>query len=355
MWGSARNNPGTKAARESADVLRVGTDLLHTASESFVTDPQLVLDTAELLRMRGDPTSAALLLHAVDRTNPHVGRIEAALAAYVPPGARGRRRLRRALLLGLGAVVFLVSGIAGYPTIALLWGIAIGAIEIVARTPGLNRFDTGVLDLYTEKAGLRPFFLVPRSVADETPLGARRQVLPLVLGILALVLGIVVFPGARAAAAAHGQPAGWVTSPGLSCFLVWIVLFPVLVMWAVSLVPGRRLGYAVPRLSAAQAECQCRRWASVAGPYAFAYAQLPPGHGGDPGRAAARPRPLRRRCPRRWPAARSPARPGWSSPSGPRTARSCCAARSGRCRTRSSPRRACRPGSTSSRDLRRDL
>ena len=271
MWGSARDSPATKAAAESAGVLRVGTDLLHTASESFVSDPQLVLDTAELLRMRGDPTSAALLLHAVDRTNPHVGRLEAALAAYVPPGARGRRRLRRALLLGLGAVAFLVSGVTGYPMIALVWAIATGAIEVVARTPGLNRFDTGVLDLYTEKAGVRPFFLVPRSVADETPLGAYRKVLPLVLGVLALVLGIIVFPGARAAAAAHGQAAGWITSPGLSCFLVWIVLFPVLVMWAVSLLPGRRLGYATPRLSAAQSQCQCRRWSWVSGPFAFAY------------------------------------------------------------------------------------
>lgn len=271
IWGSSLDNPAANAARESAGVLRVGTDLLHTASESFVTDPQLALDTAELLRLRGDPTSAALLLHAVDRTNPHVARVEAALAAYVPPGARGRRRLRRALLLGLGAIAFLISGVTGYPIIAMFWGIATGAIEIVARTPGLNRFDTGVLDVYTEKAGIRPFFLMPRSVADETPLGATRRVLPLVLGVLALVLGILIFRGARAVAAAHGPTTGWITSPGLSCFLVWIVLFPVLVTWSGSLLPDRRLGYATPRLSGAQAQCQCRTWSWVSGPFAFAY------------------------------------------------------------------------------------
>ena len=69
----------------------------------------------------------------VDRTNPHVGRIEAALATYVPPGARRRRRLRRALLLGLGAIAFGVSGVTGYPIIAIVWGLVIGASEIFGR------------------------------------------------------------------------------------------------------------------------------------------------------------------------------------------------------------------------------
>ena len=91
LWGAPGDHPAANAVKESAAVLRVGTDLLHGASESFVSDPGLVLDTAELLRLRGDGAGAALLLHAVDRTNPHVRRIEAALAAYVPPGARGRR------------------------------------------------------------------------------------------------------------------------------------------------------------------------------------------------------------------------------------------------------------------------
>jgi hypothetical protein len=233
-----------------------------------------VLDTAELLRLRGDPASAALLLHAVNRTNPHVARIEAALAAYVPPGARGRRRLRRGLLLGLGAIAFLVSGVGGYPFLAMFWGLGIGVVEMFAREPGLNRFDTGVLNEYASKAGLRPFFAVPRSVADETPVGATRKVLPLVAGIVALVLGILIFPGARDAAAAHGPATSWRTSPGLSCFLVWIVLFPVLVAWAASLVPGRRLGYAIPQLPGAQAECQCRRWSMVSGPFALAYSNV---------------------------------------------------------------------------------
>lgn len=272
LWGPpAAGNPAANAAKESAAVLRAGTDLLHGASESFVSDPSLVLETAELLRLRGDTSSAALLLHAVNRTNPHVRRIEAALAAYVPPGARGRRRLRRGLFLGLGAIAFLVSGVAGYPTLAIVWGLAIGAFEIFGREPGLNRFDTGVLDEYGEKAGIRAFWLLPRSVADETPLGAGRTVLPLVLGILALGLGAAIYSPAVDAAAAHGPTAGWISSPGLSCFLVWIFLFPVLVMWAASLVPGRRLGYVVPRLPGAQAECQCRRWTWVSGPYAFAY------------------------------------------------------------------------------------
>lgn len=271
LWGSPQDNPSSKAVQESAAVLRVGTDLLHGASESFVSDPALVLETAELLRLRGDRTSAALLLHAVNRTNPHVARIEAALAAYVPPGTKGRRRLRRGLLLGLGAIAFVVSGVAGYPWVAMLWGIGIGIIEMFAREPGLNRFDTGVLSVYAEKAGIRPFFAVPRSVADEAPAGAARKVLPLVLGLVALVLGILIFPGARDAAAAHGPAAGWSSAPGLSCFLVWILLFPVLVAWATSLIPGRRLGYAIPQLSAAQAECQCRRWALVSGPFALAY------------------------------------------------------------------------------------
>ncbi|MGI3782396.1 MAG: hypothetical protein ACRYG2_16670 [Janthinobacterium lividum] len=274
LWSAPGDNPAANAVRESAVALRAGTDLLHGASESFVSDPALVLDTAELLRMRGDRASAALLLHAVNRTNPHVARIEAALSAYVPRGARGRRRLRRALLLGLGAIAFLVSGVAGYPLIAMLWGIGIGTTEILAREPGLNRFDTSVLGEYAEKAGIRAFFAAPRSVADETPVGASRKVLPLVLGILALVLGIVIFPGARDAAASHGPSAGWVTSPGLSCFAVWILLFPVLVTWAASLVPGRRLGYAIPQLSAAQAECRCRRWALVSGPFALAYGNV---------------------------------------------------------------------------------
>lgn len=102
LWGAPGNNPAAHAVKESASVVRVGTDLLHTASESFVSDPQLVLDTAELLRLRGDQASAALLLHAVNRTNPHVGRIEAALAAYVPPGARGRRRSAEGCSSGWG-------------------------------------------------------------------------------------------------------------------------------------------------------------------------------------------------------------------------------------------------------------
>ncbi|MBB3325814.1 hypothetical protein [Microlunatus antarcticus] len=271
IWGAPRDNPTSTAVRESAGVLRVATDLLHSASESFVSDPQLVLDTAELLRMRGDRDGAALLLHVVDRTNPHVARIQAALAAYVPPGAKGRRRLRRVLLLVLGAIAFLVSGVTGYPTIALFAGIGIGLVEIFAREPGLNRFDTGVASEYAEKIGIRAFFLAPRSVADEVPLGGTRKVLPIVLGVLALVLGILVFPPARDVAAAHGQPAGWITSPALGTFLVWIVLFPALVTWAASLVPDRRLGYVVPRLTAAQSECQCRRWTWVAGPFAFAY------------------------------------------------------------------------------------
>jgi len=271
LWGPAQDHPAAKAGQESAAVLRVGTDLLHGASESFVSDPALVLDTAELLRLRGDSASAALLLHAVNRTNPHVARIEAALAAYVPPGAKGRRRLRRGLLLGLGAIAFGVSGVGGYPVLALLWGILIGIVEIFAREPGLNRFDTGVLHVYAEKAGQRSFFAVPRSVADETPVGSSRKVLPLVLGIVALVLGILIFPGARDAAAAHGPSAGWSSSAGLSCLLVWILLFPVLVTWATSLIPGRRLGYVIPHLSAAQAGCQCRRWSEVSGPFALAY------------------------------------------------------------------------------------
>lgn len=156
--------------------------------------------------------------------------------------------------------------------IALVWGIAIGTIEMFAREPGLNRFDTGVANEYAEKAGIRAFFLVPSSVADEAPLGSARTVLPLVLGIVALVLGILGYPGAVRSAASHGPATGWITAPGLSCFLVWILLFPVLVMWAVSLIPGRRLGYVVPRRSGAQAECQCRRWTWVGGPFASAYA-----------------------------------------------------------------------------------
>lgn len=274
LWGPPQDHPASRAVQESATVLRAATDLLHGASESFVSDPSLVLDTAELLRMRGDPASAALLLHAVNRTNPHVVRVEAALAAYGPKGARGRRRLRRGLLLGLGAIAFLVSGVAGYPWIALFWGLAILTVELLAPEPGLSRFDTGVLGEYTEKAGIRSFFALPRSVADETPVGSSRKVLPLVLGVVALVLGIVIFPGARDAAASHGPSAGWATSPGLSCFGVWILVFPVLVSWAASLVPGRRLGYVVPQLSAAQAECQCRRWALVSGPFALAYGNV---------------------------------------------------------------------------------
>jgi len=269
--GSAKDTPATNVVRESVGVLRVGTDLLHSGSESFVSDPQLVLDTAELLRMRGDPASAALLLHVVDRTNPHVARIEAALATYAPPGARRRRRLRRALLLGLGAIAFLVSGVTGYPVVAIVWGLVIGASEIFGREPGLSRFDSGVASEYAEKAGIRAFWLVPRSVADEVPVGATRKVLPLVLGLLALVLGIVIFPGARLAAAAHGPSVSWSTSPYVSCFLVWIFLFPTAVMWAASLIPGRRLGYAIPHLSAAQSQCQCRTWAWVSGPFALAY------------------------------------------------------------------------------------
>lgn len=271
LWGAPGDNPVANAVKESSAVLRAGTDLLHGASESFVSDPQLVLDTAELLRLRGDTASAALLLHAVNRTNPHVARIEAALAAYVPPGARGRRRLRRGLLLGLGVIAFLVSGVAGYPTLAIVWGLAIGAFEVFGREPGLNRFDTNVSHDYGEKAGIRAFWLMPRSVADETPLGSGRKVLPLVLGILALGLGAAIYPPAVDAAAAHGPATSWRTSPGLTCFLVWILLFPVLVMWAASLVPGRRLGYAIPTLSAAQSECQCRRWSQVSGPFALAY------------------------------------------------------------------------------------
>jgi hypothetical protein len=271
LWGAPADNPAANAVKESAAVLRVATDLLHGASESFVSDPQPVLDTAELLRLRGDQAGAALLLQAVNRTNPHVARVEAALAAYVPPGAKGRRRLRRGLLIGLGAIAFLVSGVAGYPTLAVVWGLVVGAFEIFGREPGLNRFDTNVLGEYAEKAGIRPFWLLPRSVADEVPLGSSRTVLPLVLGVLALVLGVVVYSPAVEAAKAHGPTAGWISSPGFSCFLVWIVLFPVLVMWAASLVPGRRLGYVTPTLSAAQSECQCRRWATVSGPFALAY------------------------------------------------------------------------------------
>ncbi|RYZ26224.1 MAG: hypothetical protein EOP01_09320, partial [Propionibacteriaceae bacterium] len=94
-WAAPRDQPTAVAVRGSAAALRTGTDLLHSASESFVSDPQLVLDTAELLRMRGDRDSAALLLHVVDRTNPDVARVRAALAAYVPPKALRRRRLRR--------------------------------------------------------------------------------------------------------------------------------------------------------------------------------------------------------------------------------------------------------------------
>ena len=270
-WAAPRDQPAAVAVRESAGVLRVGTDLLHSASESFVSDPQLVLDTAELLRMRGDRDSAALLLHVVDRTNPDVARVKAALAAYVPAKAVRRRRLRRGLLLGLGAIAFLVSGVAGYPTLALVWGIAVAMVEIFAPQPGLSRFDSNVAAEYVEKAGIRPFYLAPRSVADETPVAGSRKVLPLVLGGLALVLGILVFPAARDAAAAHGPAAGWITSPGLSCFLVWVVLFPLLVTWAASLVPTRRLGYAVPRLTAAQADCRCRSWTWVSGPFASAY------------------------------------------------------------------------------------
>lgn len=272
LWGSpAADTPLANAVKESAAALRVGTDLLHGASESFVSDPALVLDTAEVLRQRGDVSSAALLLHAVNRTNPHVARVEAALAAYVPPGAKGRRRLRRGLLLGLGAIAFGVSGVAGYPTLAIVWGLLIGATEVYGREPGLNRFDSNVLGEYAEKAGIRAFWLMPRSVADEVPLGAGRKVLPLVLGILALGLGAAIYSPAVEAADAHGPTTGWVQAPGLTCFLVWIFLFPVLVMWAASLVPGRRLGYAVPRLSPAQSECQCRGWASVSGPFALAY------------------------------------------------------------------------------------
>ena len=271
LWGGAQDTPVANAVKESAAVLRVGTDLLHGGSESFVSDPQPVLDTAELLRQRGDAPGAALLLHAVDRTNPHVARIEAALAAYVPPGARGRRRLRRGLLLGLGAIAFLVSGVAGYPALAIVWGLLIGATEMYAREPGLTRFDTNVLGEYVERAGVRAFWLMPRSVADETPLGSGRKVLPLVFGILALGLGAAIYSPAVEAAAAHGPATSWRTAPGLTCFGVWILLFPVLVMWAVSLIPGRRLGYAVPRLSPAQSECQCRQWAWVSGPVALAY------------------------------------------------------------------------------------
>lgn len=42
-------------------------------------------------------------------------------------------------------------------------------------------------------------------------------------------------------------------------------------MWAASLLPGRRLGYPVPRLTVAQSECQCRRWTGLSGPFGFAY------------------------------------------------------------------------------------
>ena len=164
-----------------------------------------------------------------------------------------------------------MSGVAGYPTLAVVWGLLIGATEIFGREPGLTRFDTNVLHEYAEKAGLRAFWLLPRPVADETPLGSGRRVLPLVLGVLALGLGAAIYAPAVEAAAAHGPTAGWINSPGFSCFLVWIFLFPVLVMWAASLVPGRRLGYVVPRLSGAQSECQCRRWTWVSGPFAFAY------------------------------------------------------------------------------------
>ena len=53
---------------------------------------------------------------------------------------------------------------------------------------------------------------------------------------------------------------------------MWVLLFPAVVTWAVSLLPGRRLGYVVPRLPAGQEECQCRRWTGLSGTFAFAYA-----------------------------------------------------------------------------------
>lgn len=133
----------------------------------------------------------------MNRTNPHVRRVEEALATYVPPGAYGRRRLRRGLLLAATGIAFLVSGLAGYPWVAVVAALVLGATELFGREPGLDRFATSVLGEYTEKVGLRPFWLLPRSVADEVPLAGGRRVLPLVLGVLALVLGIVVFPGAR--------------------------------------------------------------------------------------------------------------------------------------------------------------
>jgi len=271
-WGSNADQPAAVAVKDAAGRLRVGTDLLHGASESFVSDPSLVLETADRLRLGGDPQGAALLLHAVNRTNPHVRRIEEALAAYVPPGARGRRRARRGILLALTAVAFLVSGVTGYPVIAIVAGLVVGATEIFAREPGLDRFATNVLDNYGERAGLRAFWLLPRSVADEEPIGGRRRISPLVLGLVALVLGILIFPAARDAAAAHGPATSWRTSPGLTCFLVWILLLPVLTTWAVSLLPGRRMGYVVPRLPAADTDCQCRRWTGLSGTFAFAYA-----------------------------------------------------------------------------------
>ncbi|SEP99921.1 hypothetical protein [Microlunatus flavus] len=272
LWGSNRDHPAAVAVREAADRLRLATDLLHGPSESFVSDPGLVLETAERLRQGGDPQGAALLLHAVDRTNPHVRRVEEALATYVPPGAYGRRRLRRALLLTLAGIAFLVSGLTGHPMVAVVAALVVGGVEIFAREPGLDRFGTNVLAEYAEKAGIRPFWLLPRSVADETPVAGTRRRSPLVLGVVALALGAVVFPGAWDAAAEHGTGTSWLTSPGLTSFLVWVVLFPVLVTWAVSLLPGRRLGYVVPRLSAAQTDCQCRRFTGLSGPFAFAYA-----------------------------------------------------------------------------------
>ena len=51
-------------------------------------------------------------------------------------------------------MAFLVSGVAGYPLLALVWGLAIGLIEIFAREPGLNRLIRAAFNLL----GLQTYF-----------------------------------------------------------------------------------------------------------------------------------------------------------------------------------------------------
>ena len=279
--GGRAGRAGGAAQETAADLTKAGVallgetiDLLHRATASFVTDPQPVLDTAALLVQGGDREGALLLLSTVDRMNPQVVRIEAMLHELTPRSAVVRQRARRIGLLVVGLVAYAVALATGFPTVAVLWALALLFVELFSRDPGLGRLDTGIRRNYLE-GKVMPFFRFARPTSDEALVQAASPAARLFGGGVALLaialLGLLVLfaalPGLEGADQRGPGPADF----GLA-FLQWVVIPPVLAMWLWSLRPRRRLGYVAPTTAPRPPQSRCACWdeAFVDGPAAFA-------------------------------------------------------------------------------------